>query len=216
MWVAKISLKGEVMKIASKTLKNRINFYVFPISWEYKKSNILLNFSGTIYGEKEDKKKFLDDLENMKEIKNIEKNEDFILGQLIEPLWSKALYNPNIIHIKPALIDNRGFETITIASFDKKFISKFIDSIEKVTEIKVHYIVQKKLRNISIIQENPELTEKQKKAVGLAIEGGYYSYPRKTNVKKLAKSSGLSFSTFQAHLRKAEAKLLPFFFEEHI
>jgi len=109
MWVAKISFNGEKMKIASKTLKHKINLYVFPISWEYRKNNIILNFAGTIQGEEIDKKHFLSDLKKMKQIRNIEKNEDFVVGQLIEPLWSKAIYNQNIIHIKPALIDEKGF-----------------------------------------------------------------------------------------------------------
>jgi predicted DNA binding protein len=47
----------------------------------------------------------------------------------------------------------------------------------------------------------------------LAIKNGYYSSPRKINVKELAKISKLSFSTFQVHLRKAEEKLIPYFFE---
>ena len=63
------------------------------------------------------------------------------------------------------------------------------------------------------MQENPELTEKQKQAMNLAIKQGYYNYPRKISIEQLAKLSKLSFSTFHAHLRKAEQKLLPFFFE---
>lgn len=60
---------------------------------------------------------------------------------------------------------------------------------------------------------SPELTERQRRAMELAIKNGYYDSPRKTNIKKLAKISGLSFSTFQVHLRKAEEKLIPYYFE---
>ena len=56
----------------------------------------------------------------------------------------------------------------------------------------------------------PKLTEKQKKALSSAIKNGYYGYPRKATLKQLAKDVGVSLSTFQFHLAKAEAKVMPF------
>lgn len=55
----------------------------------------------------------------------------------------------------------------------------------------------------------PRLTTKQRDAIELAITHGYYDYPRKIDVQDLAKLAKLAFSTFQAHLRKAEKKLIP-------
>ena len=66
------------------------------------------------------------------------------------------------------------------------------------------------MENLGVLNILPKLTEKQEKAVYLAIKSGYYEYPRKTDVKGLAFKEGLSFSTFQEHLRKAENKLIPF------
>jgi len=74
------------------------------------------------------------------------------------------------------------------------------------------FIKNKKVNNISIAQIHPELTSKQKQAINLAIEEGYYSIPRKIDVKDLAKKSNLAFSTYQTHLRKAESKLIPYSF----
>jgi len=105
-------------------------------------------------------------------------------------------------------------KTLTIGTFDKKILDKLIINLEKLYKLKIHYIQERKIKNISIIKENPELTKKQKKAIEIAIKNGYYNYPRKTSVKELAKISKLSFSTFQAHLRKAEKKLIPFYFEK--
>jgi len=56
----------------------------------------------------------------------------------------------------------------------------------------------------------PELPEKQKGAIELAYEEGYYSYPKKSDLKDLAKIAKVSVPTFQENLRKAEIKLLPF------
>ena len=60
---------------------------------------------------------------------------------------------------------------------------------------------------------NPHLTVKQKKAFELAVNNGYYEYPRKITLSQLASILGISFSTYQKHLRKAEQKILPFFFK---
>ncbi len=79
---------------------------------------------------------------------------------------------------------------------------------------KLIFIKEKQIKNISIIQQQPELTDKQKTALELAIKNGYYKYPRKIELKRLAKLMNLSYSTYQAHIRKAEQKLLPFFFDK--
>jgi hypothetical protein len=55
----------------------------------------------------------------------------------------------------------------------------------------------------------PKITVKQRKALELAVHGGYYDYPRKITLEDLAKQMGVSYATYQAHLRKAEQKLLP-------
>ena len=37
----------------------------------------------------------------------------------------------------------------------------------------------------------------------------YYNFPRKTELKDMAKEAGISLSTFREHLRKAEKKIMP-------
>src|SRR3989344_1438744 len=100
----------------------------------------------------------------------------------------------------------------TLGSFRKESLIKAIEVFEKLHNTKIKYIKNRKIKNISIIKQNPDLTGKQKEAMGLAIKHGYYEYPRKIDVQDLARESKLSFSTFHAHLRKAEQKLMPFFF----
>ena len=139
---------------------------------------------------------------------------NFFIATIKEPIFAKTIYNKDIIHLSPALIDENGWETLYISSFNKKIIEDFLKTLRKNYEIKLHFLKQEKVKNISILQQNPELTDKQKQAMELAIKNGYYEYPRKTSIKNLAKISKLSFSTYHAHLRKAEQKLLPFFFNK--
>ncbi|MFX0117303.1 MAG: helix-turn-helix domain-containing protein [Candidatus Hodarchaeota archaeon] len=53
-----------------------------------------------------------------------------------------------------------------------------------------------------------QLTAKQREAVIEAYKSGYYEIPRKINITELAERAGVSTSTFDEHLRKAEQKLM--------
>ncbi len=214
MWTAKITFDGSSALIGSRTLKYKVNLFAFPLSWFYEKSHVIVNATGILIGEERNKKAFIRDLKKADRLVNIEQNQDFIILTIKETPYTATVYNKDIIHLAPTLIDESGKETLTIGCFDKKILSKAISSLEKAFETKIAYIQERKISNISIVKEAPELTDKQKQAIALAIKNGYYDYPRKISIEQLAKLSNLSFSTFHAHLRKAEAKLLPFYFSE--
>lgn len=212
MWTAKVSFDGSRALIGSRTLKHKVNLFAFPLSYFYEKEWIVVNSSGILVGENNNKKKFISDLKKQPRLVNIELNGDFLIATIKEPMFVKTIYNKNVIHLAPALFDENGKETIEIGCFDKKHLNKAIETLEKHFNAKIIYIQERKINNIAVIKQTPELTEKQKQAMHLAIKQGYYNYPRKTSIEELAKLSKLSFSTFHAHLRKAEQKLIPFSF----
>lgn len=212
MWVAKVSINGKTACIGSRTLKHRINLFGFPLSFFYERKWIIVNISGILIGKEREKREFIKDWKKSGRLENLELNKDFFIGTIKEPIFAKTIYNKNIIHLTPVLIDEKGWETMNVGSFNREIINKFLATLEKNYETKIHYLKQEKIKNISVMQENPQLTEKQKEAINLGIKNGYYNYPRKTSIEKLARLSGLSFSTFHAHLRKAEQKLLPYSF----
>ncbi|OGJ20186.1 hypothetical protein A3K73_02255 [Candidatus Pacearchaeota archaeon RBG_13_36_9] len=214
MWTAKISFDGSSALIGSRTLRNKVNVFAFPLSYFYEKNHVIVNATGVLLGEEKNKKAFINNLKKAERLVNLEFNGDFFIITIKEPLYAKTIYNKEIIHLAPALIDENGQEIINIACFEKKRLDKAIETLEKAFETKVYYIKERKIKNISIIKQAPELTDKQKQAMSIAIKNGYYKYPRKTSIEELAKLSNVSFSTFHAHLRKAEQKLLPFFFEK--
>ena len=51
-------------------------------------------------------------------------------------------------------------------------------------------------------------SDKQRRALELALEFGYYNYPRNISVDNLSKKAKMPRTTFQEHLRKAESKLM--------
>ena len=169
-----------------------------------------------LFGEEKAKKMFIRDWKRDKSgmLLNLEMNGDFFIGKVIEPIEGKDMYNRNVIYTRPWLIDEDGRQVIVASAFEKKYIERFIETIEKFHSIKVDYLRQEKIWNISFALNVPDLTEKQKWAIDLAVRNGYYNYPRKTSVQKLAQISGLGFATFHAHLRKAEHKMMPFLFRK--
>ena len=55
-----------------------------------------------------------------------------------------------------------------------------------------------------------QLTDRQKEIVRTAIAAGYYAIPRRATQQDLAAELGLSQGTIGEHLRRAEAKIIPF------
>jgi hypothetical protein len=55
---------------------------------------------------------------------------------------------------------------------------------------------------------NRSLTFEQERAVGLAEESGYFRFPREASLKDLSKTMGISPSTLDEVLRRAESKII--------
>jgi predicted DNA binding protein len=154
------------------------------------------------------------DFKKDERVVNLERNSNFIIAQFFDPLIFKGIHHHRIINLEPIIVDSEGGEIWTIASWRKRELCDFISAFERGHKTEVIWIGRKKIKDISIVSFQPPLTIRQRNAFELAAKEGYYSYPREVILKKLAALSGISFSTFHAHLRKAEAKLLPFLFRK--
>ena len=91
----------------------------------------------------------------------------------------------------------------------------FIKILEKHYNFKLLSIKETKKYELYIPKLLPKLSQKQKQAISLAVQNGYYNFPRKTDIIKLAKISKTSFSTFREHLRRAESKLIPLMHKDY-
>ena len=214
MWEAKVKIDGSKALIGSRAIKYNLVVSGYPISFFVKKNGIYVYLVGFLFGKSEDKKKFLRDVKKDKRVLHLENKENFIMAQIKEPIKFKKIYHHRIIHLEPIIINERGEEYWTVGSWDKQDLMEFVDLFEKTHNGMMLSVTQKKITNFSLVSLHPKMTFKQKKAMELAIRKGYYDYPRKIDVKDLARLAGLSFSTYQVHLRKAEHKLIPSFFEK--
>ena len=214
MWTTKLKLMHEDCHIVPRCKKFNVTSYAYPTGSYIEKGHHHVTGVHFLEGEEKNKKAFLRDLKRDKRIKQIEIYGDIYTYEL--DLGKKGehvqlYYTPQIIFMKPVINSPEGFEYWEVASWKKEILTDFIKELgEHMNFCQMLYITQTRKLDIHFPLTFPELPEKQKGAIELAYEEGYYSYPKKSDLKDLAKIAKVSVPTFQENLRKAEIKLLPF------
>jgi len=108
----------------------------------------------------------------------------------------------NMVYIKPTEVIG-GYERHAILTPGPNNLLKILKDSDEVGEVRVHKIGR-------YSEEGKyDLTDKQRQAIKLAINHGYYRWPRGARLEELAAIMGVSRQVFQNHLRKAEAKIFP-------
>ena len=212
MWVAKVRFDGSTSLFGKNAKKYSVSLSGYPVSYYKFRDHIRVCFAGCLYGGERNKKAMEKALRKSSRIFNLEITNDFILGEIRESLEFDAVYEYKLIHVDPIVVTEDGIEYWTLGSWNKDNLLNFLNLVERKCDIELLGIFQRNIDNFSILSIQPSLTDKQKLAMDLAIKHGYYEYPRKCSVEILARISKISFSTFHAHLRKAEQKLLPSLF----
>jgi len=216
VWVSKVILKGDNAILGSIAKKLSMNFIGYPISIYKKEENINVCFVGHTFARPEKIKELVEVLKKSERILNFEESNGFFIGRIKENTELNSMYEENIVYAEPVLIKDDGTEEWMIGSWEREDLTKFVDLVEKKYHGKLINISNRKINNFSIMSINPPMTENQKEAMNLAISNGYYSYPRKIDLKQLSKIFGCCYSTYQSHLRKAELKMIPFAFNKKI
>lgn len=215
MWVAKIKLNGENAIIGSRCKKFNVSVSGYPISTFYDSKTIHIYTAYFIFGEDTNIKAFIKDLRKDDKVLHIENKGNFIISQIKEPAKHACAYHHSIIHLKPLIIKENGIEFWVLGSWNKEYLNNFLNLIEKSHNGELLSVKKEKINNFSIISMRTELTNNQEKAVESAMRNGYYNYPRDIEIKKLANLNKISYSTYHAHLRKAEKKLLQCLFNQN-
>lgn len=214
MWRLKIKLKPKKQFLGTMAVKHKVSLAGYNLSYYKDKKWLYITTAGLIFGEEKNKKAFIRDIKKQIEFVKGEINNDFMIAIIREPLFSEPVYDSRIIRPSPTIINKNGYHIWDLASFDRKLLEKIIFFVEKHLNGEVMIFRQEKITNISFTKVLPELTKNQKKALEIAINKGYYEYPKKINMEKLAKTMKISYSTYQAHLKKAEGKILPKIYRE--
>jgi len=215
MWVANLIIKHDCL-IGNKCEKFNVSTISVPfdLSFDPKTNTTYSPEFHTLWGETKQIKKFISAIKNDKNIQNVEvEGNKLFLVEVVRrkiPVTIRTNLQQKVIWTKPIHINQKGEEYWEIASWDKKYIINFIHETKKISKyVILQSIKQTKFKDIYYTRLLPNLSDKQKQAITIAFQQGYYNVPRKTDFAKLAKISKLSVSTYREHLRKAEKKLLP-------
>jgi len=196
--------------------KFNITILAFPLNTVIDEKTAHLTAGHLVIGEKKAKEKYFQFVKKQSKYKNVEIEGDFVVYAYEAPVKETHLqmyFTPEIFFIKPVTVKPDGYEYVEFGSWDKKNLTNFMKKVKKWVKISEFSIKKDKVTDIYLPHLMPKLTEKQKTAVSIAFQQGYYEYPKKTNIEKLSKTMKVSPSTFQEHLRKAEEKLMPFILE---
>lgn len=113
------------------------------------------------------------------------------------------------------VVYKKGYEYMKIIAFDRKHIQDVLNNLISVSKVKVQEMgnipghTARSAITISLDSIFGNLSDKQLQAIVQALEMGYYMLPKRAvKVDRMAEVMGVSRSTFEEHLRKAETKLL--------
>ena len=221
MWITKLKLKHKDCPIVNRCVKFNLIVLSYPSTWYEKNKN---KFATTTCffqsGDDIQRKKFMEDLKSDKRITNVENSGDIFtyeikLGRVGEHVM--LYHDKRIIFVKPTVNHFDGHEYWEVASWNRVELENFIKSLkEHMNVCKILRMQNSHLTDVYFPNVMPKLSTSQKKALEIAYENGYYSYPRKITLEKLSKIAKIGTSTFQEHLRKAEMKLLPVIIEQRL
>lgn len=208
MWVAKFTFDASKALIGGLAVKHKINLYVYPFYIHEYGENVRVSFFILFLNNHSEK--FVRELKKSDKIVFCNDKDGFLIGQLVEPRKYSVIYDPEIIHLRPWFVDGENsVETFLVGSYKRKYLTSIANIIKDKHLGRLDYIKWRDVSQFFIVNVMPNITKKQRKAIDLALKNGYYEYPRKTTLKSLAKIMKVSYATYQAHLRKAEQKLLP-------
>jgi len=213
MWVLRLKIKHDCT-IGNRCRKFKCVGFSLPLSSWKEKKGYYISQRHTIEGDKDKVNKFIQDLKKDKRIINVEisQNTIFFVEKRKGREIPAAHYNPKMFFVQPVFVDKQGYEYWELASWQKQVLMEFRKRLEKSKAmhiLKIEKFRNEKLNTIYFPKIMPHLSEKQQEAYRLAVEFGYYSFPRHVDLGDLAREMKVTVSTFQEHLRRAEAKIMP-------
>jgi predicted DNA binding protein len=119
----------------------------------------------------------------------------------------------NLLQIPPEVYEN-GWEHYHVIAFNHNDFQGFMQSIqEKGFKIEIlgkstfsGFLADSLAVNADAVFSS--LTEKQREALFISYDRGYYKIPRKASLTTIAKNRRIPRTTFEEHLRKGENKIL--------
>lgn len=217
MWVFKFSALEKWGIFNKRCVEFNVRLQQYGPNNYIKDGKVHFVVIGFAEGGEKNKDAFFKSLKKDKKIVYFERDGDFFFATYAEVVGGaraeavKLAFNPRLVFLKPVIIESDGWEYWEVGSPDRKDVEALLKVTKSMpnTVFKIAYFKQVRLGRMMVSSIMPDITDKQRQAISLAIENGYYGYPRKVKLESLAKMMKVSLSTYQFHLAKAEEKLLP-------
>jgi predicted DNA binding protein len=219
MWTLKMKFWHDGSTIIPYAVQYGLTFLTYPLNRFEKNGVMSLTSAHIVLGEKEKIELYKKEIEKDKRLNNLEMEGNMVVYTIVAKKGASHLQmylSPELIFVKPIMVKPDGLEYLEVAALRKQVLTDFLKIAQKWVHIELQKISKEKIRDLYVPHLMPDITESQKKAITLAYKNGYYSFPKKMDIARLAEIAGLSPSTFQEHLRRAEQKLVPFFLENII
>lgn len=150
---------------------------------------------------------YLDSLEHyemIEDVRLIRMQENYAL---LKTTWVNAdssyhkVFTQKCLFTSP-VTQEQGYEKYTIITDDPAEVKQLLAQLDEIGHAK--------LFSVGTVDEDRNtfsLTKKQLGAVIIALNHGYYEWPKKSNLSDIAKMTGMNRRTLQDNLRRAEAQI---------
>lgn len=216
MWILKFREKHIGCVYSPKCKRYGVVDEVYPITNYPKNGKIYLTALHLPKGKETAVRAYVNALKRDGKVRRLEESGPVFYTLVAEPAekgWVRSWYNPEIFYVAPIVQDSEGYETVYVGSWDKGALGAMLEGMQEnpdvYDELKVYAFKQATPDDIFVSRLVPKLSEKQRDALYSALEAGYYSFPRKADLKDLAKAARVSIPTFQEHIRRAEERVMP-------
>ena len=156
---------------------------------------------------------------NQSAMENFENDESFLLSEIIEqkegsvlarayakgPIAMLVHDNPEIWLQTPTLVTSANGLFMTVHGTTKG-LKKFRDDVSELLPPSIKIRISKDLKADWIAA--PQLPNRRKEVMELAVKLGYYSTPRKCTQRDLAEALGVRQGTIAEHLQSAESMII--------
>ena len=208
MWSANIEFSNKYALISKLAIKHKISFFGYPLHSKLTKNSLEVTFYGWTNTSSSVNKAFYDDLTTHSDVLHAEFYNQSIIVCIKQPVETQHVYSSDVIYLKPILVRSDGVQEYVLGAWDRSILENILKVDIPQVKSRLKKITQKPIENIGLFAP-VALTNKQKNAFHLAQKNKYYSFPKRNiHLNKLAKKSKVSLATYQAHLRKAEQKIL--------
>jgi predicted DNA binding protein len=89
------------------------------------------------------------------------------------------------------------------------------DTLKKVTDRLGYQCIGFEILHLAHLNDVKDLTTRQEQIIKMALEMGYFEFPKKIRLEELSERLGISAGTLSEILRRAEKNILTRYFREH-